>query len=321
MRRHAAMEQQLDEAEAARRCLHATNDGVRQALMRRRRAGEIVSPMPGLFIRRTTWEALTPIEQMCHLVRGLAQIHSDWVFGGVAAACILGLWIDYRTVNEALRSGKVDVMCTMRNGKGDSRHMHRIRSGAGSCIRVDGVKVTTPERTAADCARMPPFDAAMQVVCCVLHNGVELTSIIGCAAHNGAIGKAPRAVFQYATPLVENGGEAKALARFVQCGFAVPQMQVVFVDPQTGRTYRVDFLWLCTDGAIIVVELDGLVKYTDPQMTKGRSLGGIIDDERERVEGLKRAGVHTVVRIRMEDLNNTAMLQRKLREAGVPVRR
>lgn len=98
-------------------------------------------------------------------------------------------------------------------------------------------------------------------------------------------------------------------------------MQVVFVDPQTGRTYRVDFLWLCTDGAIIVVELDGLVKYTDPQMTKGRSLGGIIDDERERVEGLKRAGVHTVVRIRMEDLNNTAMLQRKLREAGVPVRR
>lgn len=321
MRRHAAMEQQLDEAEAACRCLHATNDGVRQALMRRRRAGEIVSLMPGLFIWRTTWEALTPIEQMCHLVRGLAQIHSDWVFGGVAAACILGLWIDYRTVNEALRSGKVDVMCTMRNGKGDSRHMHRIRSGAGSCIRVDGVKVTTPERTAVDCARMPPFDAAMQVVCCVLHNGVELTSIIGCAAHNGEIGKAPRAVFQYATPLVENGGEAKALARFVQCGFAVPQMQVVFVDPQTGRTYRVDFLWLCTDGAIIVVELDGLVKYTDPQMTKGRSLGGIIDDERERVEGLKRAGVHTVVRIRMEDLNNTAMLQRKLREAGVPVRR
>ncbi|WP_157775075.1 hypothetical protein [Bifidobacterium choerinum] len=321
MRRHAAMEQQLDEAEAARRCLHATNDGVRQALMRRRRAGEIVSPMPGLFIRRTTWEALTPIGQMCHLVRGLAQIHSDWVFGGVAAACILGLWIDYHTVREALRSGKVDVTCTVRNGRPDGRHMHRIHPDAGSCMRVDGVKVTAPERTAADCARMLPFDAAMQVVCCVLHNGVELTSIIGCAAHTGEIGKAERAVYQYASPLVENGGEAKALARFIQCGFAMPQMQVVFVDPQTGRTYRVDFLWLTNDGRIIVVELDGLVKYTDPQMTKGRSLGGIIDDERERVEGLKHAGVHTVVRIRMEDLNNTAMLRWKLCEAGVPVRR
>lgn len=69
-----------------------------------------------------------------------------------------------------------------------------------------------------------------------------------------------------------------------------PAQQVEFTDPQTGKRYCVDFLWRTRDGRIVVVELDGLVKYRDPQMMNGRTLGGVIDDERERSEGLKRAG-------------------------------
>lgn len=54
----------------------------------------------------------------------------------------------------------------------------------------------------------------------------------------------------------------------------------------------------------MVVELDELVKYTDAQMMNGRTLGGVIDDERERSEELKRAGVDVIVRIRMGDLHD-----------------
>lgn len=70
-----------------------------------------------------------------------------------------------------------------------------------------------------------------------------------------------------------------------------------------------------------MVELDGLVKYRDPQMMDGRTLGGVIDDERERSEGLKRAGVDVIVCIQMDDLHDLEGLKQRLARAGVPLRR
>lgn len=93
------------------------------------------------------------------------------------------------------------------------------------------------------------------------------------------------------------------------------------MDPQTGKWYRVDFLWRTRDGRIVVVELNELVKYRDPQMMDGRTLGGVIDDERERSEGLKRASVDVIVRIRMDDLYVLEGLKQRLARAGVPLRR
>ncbi|RYQ08415.1 hypothetical protein [Bifidobacterium pseudolongum] len=72
------------------------------------------------------------------------------------------------------------------------------------------------------------------------------------------------------TPFAENGGEARALAAMILCWFEPPAQQVEFTDPQTGKRYRVDFLWRTRDGRIVVVELDELVKYRDPQMMDGR---------------------------------------------------
>ena len=68
----------------------------------------------------------------------------------------------------------------------------------------------------------------------------------------------------------------------------------------------------------MVVELDELVKYTDAQMMNGRTLGGVIDDERERSEELKRAGVDVIVRIRMGDLHDLEGLEQRL-AGGVPI--
>ena len=93
------------------------------------------------------------------------------------------------------------------------------------------------------------------------------------------------------------------------------------MDPLTGKRYRVDFLWRTRDGRIVVVELDGLVKYRDPQMMDGRTLGGVIDDERERSEGLKRAGVDVIVRIRMDNLHDLEGLKQQLAGTGAPLRR
>ena len=47
----------------------------------------------------------------------------------------------------------------------------------------------------------------------------------------------------------------------------------------------------------------------------------MIDDERERSEELKRAGVDVIVRIRMDDLHDLEGLKQRLEGAGVPLRR
>lgn len=321
MRAHTKMQRQLDTAAAQRRCLHPTNAAVHQALLRRKQAGEIISPMPGLFISRTVWEPLDPIAQMVHLVRGLAHWHPHWVFAGVAAACVHGMWVDYRTVQSALRQRMVPVVCNTRGNHADSRHIHRLWSASGEYSVVCGVRVTTPAHTAAVCANSMQFMPAMEVMCCALRNGMSNTEVIACATSEGMLNANAQNVFRFATPFAENGGEARALAAFIMCGFEPPAQQVEFVDPQTGKRYRVDFLWRARDGRIVVVELDGLVKYRDPQMMDGRTLGGVIDDERERSEGLSRAGVDVIVRIRMDDLHDLDGLKQQLARAGVPLRR
>lgn len=198
------------------------------------------------------------------------------------------MWVDYRTVQAALRQRTVLVVCNTRGNHADSRHIHRLWSASGEYSTVGGVRVTTPARTAADCACSMPFMPAMEVMCCALRSGTSNTEIIACATREGLLNANARNVFRFAMPFAENGGEARALAAFILCGFEPPAQQVEFVDPQTGKRYRVDFLWRARDWRIVVVELDGLVKYRDPQMMDGRTLGGVIDDKRERSEGLKR---------------------------------
>lgn len=47
----------------------------------------------------------------------------------------------------------------------------------------------------------------------------------------------------------------------------------------------------------------------------------MIDDERERSEELKRAGVDVIVRIRMDNLHDLEGLKQRLARTGVPLRR
>lgn len=232
-----------------------------------------------------------------------------------------GMWVDYRTVRAALRPRTVLVVCNTRGNYADSRHIHRLWSASGEYCVVGGVRVPTPARTAAVCANSISFMPAMEVMCWALRNGTSSTEIIACATREGLMNANAQSVFRFVTPLAENGGEARALAAMILCWFEPPAQQVEFTDPQTGKRYRVDFLWRTRDGRIVVVELDGLVKYTDAQMMNGRTLGGVIDDERERSEGFKRAGVDVIVRIRMDDLHDLEGLKQRLAGTGVPLRR
>ncbi len=133
-----------------------------------------------------------------------------------------GMWVDYHTVQAALRQRTVLIVCNTRGNHADSRHIHRLWSTSGEYCVVGGVRVTTPARTAAVCANSMPFMPAMEVMCCALRNGTSSTEIIACATREGLMNANAQNVFRFATPFAENGGEARALAAMILCGFAPP---------------------------------------------------------------------------------------------------
>ena len=82
------IDQLLTQAEQEGRCLIPPSTAIRKALLRRT-GGTVVSPMPGLFARKTRWDELNRAQRHCEILRALAIIHPDWTFCSFSAACLL----------------------------------------------------------------------------------------------------------------------------------------------------------------------------------------------------------------------------------------
>lgn len=89
------IDQLLTQAEQEGRCLIPPSTAIRKALLRRT-GGTVVSPMPGLFARKTRWDELNRAQRHCEILRALAIIHPDWTFCSFSAACLLGLEVSWR---------------------------------------------------------------------------------------------------------------------------------------------------------------------------------------------------------------------------------
>ena len=70
------IEQLLTQAEQEGRFLIPPSTAIRKALLRRI-GSTIVSPMPGLFARKTRWEELNRAQRHCEIIRTLAVAHPD----------------------------------------------------------------------------------------------------------------------------------------------------------------------------------------------------------------------------------------------------
>lgn len=68
------IDQLLTQAEQEGRCLIPPSTAIRKALLRRT-GGTVVSPMPGLFARKTHWDELNRAQRHCEILRALAIIH------------------------------------------------------------------------------------------------------------------------------------------------------------------------------------------------------------------------------------------------------
>ncbi|WP_125968072.1 hypothetical protein [Bifidobacterium samirii] len=193
-------------------------------------------------------------------------------------------------------------------------------SGVASDV-VDTVLVTSPARTLVDCGlrypfveMLPMFDSAFRRHLVTREQILEVCD--GVHADCGHVFR----LLRHANPLNENGGESRCYATIIDEGFAVPQSQVVFVDPNAPwNRYRADFVWHTPDGRVIVLEYDGTAKYVDPTMTKRRDVRDVVRAEREREAALRRAGVTTIIRVNHDEVVRRVPLVHKLLEAGVPM--
>lgn len=185
-------------------------------------------------------------------------------------------------------------------------------------VIANGIAVTNPSRTLLDCGRTIDFVHSLPIFDDAASNGIEEKQILQECARTTLDCSRIFKLLRYTDARSENGGESFARAVMIENGFSVPQLQVPFTDPLTGKQFRVDFLWRTADGRIIVGELDGTAKYVDPQMTDRKSIQETVQAEREREQALFRAGVTEIVRFTFDDAVRQKPLIAKLRRAGVP---
>ena len=311
MRRHDAVDTLLNDAESERRCAYASDKARLMALCRRVAVGELIRPYPSLYARKDYWAELQPPERTLHMARSLALLRRHWVFAGHVAAAAHGLehqWV--------LHDGPMAILSQNHRRTPLLSYIH----GTGTQpVIVGGVTVTNMARTVMDCSLLFGFRFALPICDSALRNGVTITDILQeCRRTNKDCGKVFR-VLHYASPNSENGGESLARATFIELGMQIPLVQVPFMDPRTNQQYRADFVWNLPNGRTIVGEFDGQAKYVDPSMTGGSSINSVVSGERERQEGLKRAGVDTIFRFTFKDVMDRQPLLRKALGAGVPM--
>ena len=267
-----------------------------------------------MYARNAYWEELTPPEQAMHIARTLQVKHPDWIFAGITAAAIHGFEHQWRLHEDA-----VTVITPQRGSNTDTPpRIRRIHIPHPATETVDGMTVTDKARTVVDCGLALDFRDALPIIDSAFSKGVTVSDILTACSSLRRNYSPLFHLLHYANAASENGGESLARGTIIEQSFMVPEIQSTFVDPQTGKAYRGDFVWRLADGKVIVGELDGTDKYENPDMTGRKSIQGVVFAEREREEALERAGVTAIVRFSFDDVIARRPLVDKLTAAGIP---
>ncbi|MBT1180502.1 hypothetical protein JS531_00625 [Bifidobacterium sp. CP2] len=314
MKEHKGVTALLRAAEQERRCAIGDGGAIYHALRRRVKALELASPYPNLFADVRYWDSLNPEECSLHMIRALAELHPQWTFAGLSAACVYGYQHSY-----ALHDGSVIIASPKGSGHGSAEQLRRLYMHVVPRQKVRGIAVTSPSRTLIDCAAMP-FSNALAIYDSALRAGhVAIADIETLMPTTNCDTASVAKLLKHADPRRENGGESWTYASIIELGYAEPSLQVEFTNPDNpGMPYRVDFCWRLADGRIIVAEYDGMAKYVDASNPHRASLQAKLNYERRREHSLTEQGVSTIMHLFFEDVRTTARLEARLSEAGVP---
>lgn len=305
----------LDGSAAAGSCLAATDRATVNALRRRERKGEVVSPVRGLWARSDLWSSLDPAERMLHELRGLHGIRPNWVFAGPSAAVALGLDVGWGSLSQIVVAGERSGLELLGGA------VRTIRAPSEGVVMASGVPVTRAAQTAFDCARTLGLREGLAVADSALAANElgqrEFEEFVQGKGGRWAGAGDAQLVARLADGRSGSGGESVARAAIYELGFRMPELQEEVVDPVSGASFYVDFCWRLDDGRTVFGELDGGEKYFDAGMTGGRGPQWAMRRERIRESRLTAAG-GAVMRFSPADVEDSAGFARLLDGFGIP---
>ena len=310
------IDQLLTQAEQEGRCLIPPSAAIRKALLRRI-GSAIVSPMPGLFARKTRWEELNRAQRHVEIVRALAVAHPDWTFCSFSAACLLGLEVSWRHLNV------VHVCSATKPSARPGARIQRHRTEPAGAIDQGGISITPSIQTVTDCLLQTGFADGMPIADSAISKlGLTREQLMEAVekragARNGRAVRTALTTLQYADARAESGGESVARAVMIETGFAPDRLQYELTDPfDSTESMRTDFAWERQARELTLGELDGFVKYTDQAMLAGRTTAETLVAERQREAHLSLYG-HPLIRFTMNEVRSAGVLAKKLQTAGV----
>ena len=313
----ALIDEQLSRAEKNETCLAATTETERDRLKRAAATGHVVEVAPLVFARPAHWAQLKPIARTRHVIRALQVRHPNWVFAGPSAAAAWGL---------AVSNHYLDTVWLATSRKAHRRATSYTRPivVSGNTIEtVDGVRVTPLARTTADCLRVMDFRSGLAIADSALRvEGQSLDQLTKdierlCPRMPGL--DRIRHLLALADARSESGGESIARATMLELGIAPPDLQRAFNSPLSSQeAYRVDFAWDVAEGCILA-EFDGLEKYVSVEMTHGKTVAQVIENEHRR-QSMLEADEHVVrvIRFGYTDVRREGDFLRLLTSCGVP---
>lgn len=309
----------LNAAESNKSCLVVTDRVLKEAL-ERRVGDKLTSPRPRLYARKTYWEKLGKAERERHVIRGLAKLHPSWTFCHASAATMHELPVSlWRLKRAHVLTGEPIPRSKSRDKT--QRHYHK-RASLMSTTDIGGVRCTSLEDTIVDCLLAFNFRDGLAIADAALarlgNDGERLEKLVRERGRRRPGLRQALETIRWADARSESGGESIARAVMIEHGFMLPKLQVVVGDPsKKGESWRCDYFWVLSDGTRVAGELDGLEKYTNPEMTKGQSVVEVMSKERIRESQLTLA-VDRVLRFTWDGVKDEQRLVAKLEQFGIP---
>lgn len=203
----------------------------------------------------------------------------------------------------------VEVVRTFGGHGNASRHL-RARAATlmpGEGTWVDGLPVTTLDRTVLDLVRTLPFAEAVMIADAALRLGADRDELLAGVGEGRGCRKAERALL-FADPASESPAESESRARIALAGLPVPELQAVIRTSEGHFIARVDFLWRAKK---VIGEYDGEGKYTGEY---GAAPLDVVLQEKERQAALEAEG-YLVLRWGKKVLRQPGELERRIQRA------
>lgn len=270
--------------------------------------GSITPIRRGAFVSTDALAGMRAEDRHLLLVRAhLSAARSELVVSHQSAAVVHGfaMW--------APDLAKVHVTVDRAAGGRTTKnsHVHAAPLTEDDVTIIDGIPVTSADRTVADLLRILPFEAGVCVGDAALHSGsatVEgISAVLERSGGRGVV--SARRTLAFCDSRSESVGETRTRVLLLVHNIQLPELQVELYDESGRFLGRVDLLFLIG----VVLEFDGDVKYMK-YLEPGQTPADAVIAEKLREDEIRSLG-WVFVRCKWSDLENPDRFLARLHRA------